>query len=144
MPIVALLPAYGTLCYVNSSYLSYLLNLMPVVVLAMAFCCILGLACSVFAGSTPRATVMSYLMVAALMVIPLLAWWAANAGLIGNSAWLRWISMPSPLAVGLSMAPTSLATGAESSAGSGIAQLQNTHEIFIGRLCLLLLIIARL
>jgi len=144
LPIIALLPAYGTLCYVNPSYLSYLLYVMPVAVLAMALCCVMGLACSVFAGSTPRATVIAYLAVAAIMVIPLLAWWAADAGVIGNSAWVQWISMPSALAVGLSLAPTSMAGGTVSSAGSGIAQLRNTHEMFTAGLCLLLLIVARL
>ena len=46
--------------------------------LAAVLCCTMGLACSTFATSTARATVSNYLLIAAIVVLPLLAWLAAG------------------------------------------------------------------
>jgi ABC-type Na+ efflux pump permease subunit len=43
LPILALLPAYGAMCYINEQYIVRIEKLMPVVVMAVVFCCTLGL-----------------------------------------------------------------------------------------------------
>jgi ABC-type transport system involved in multi-copper enzyme maturation permease subunit len=143
LPIIALLPAYLTVCYVNHSYLSYLLYVMPIIVLTMAFSCILGLLCSTFSKNSARATVVAYIIISALMVIPMLAWWASSAGLIDNERLVGWISMPSPLVIGLSVAPVASPIGQTVAPAEALSGLRVTHEWLIAGLCVAMLLIAR-
>ncbi|MEA2707808.1 MAG: hypothetical protein QOF78_409 [Phycisphaerales bacterium] len=103
LPVLALLPAYGALCAVNSSYLIYLARVVPVVMLAVLFCCLVGLTCSSFIANVARATVTAYLIVAALFVLPLLTWLAAGAQLSDRAAAV--IAYLSPLVVALNELP---------------------------------------
>ena len=64
LPVLALLPAYGALCMVNPGYVVYFGRVVPVVLLAVLFCCLVGLTCSSFIANTARATVTAYLIVA--------------------------------------------------------------------------------
>ena len=134
LPIIALLPAYGTVLFVNPGYLAYLQRLLPVVLGAMAFGCVLGLVCSSFSASTARATVAAYLATAAVFVLPLLGWFAADAGMIA-SPWLRTaVLLPSPLVMGLSIHPDP---------DAGVFSLWTWHLALIGGLCVLMLVVAR-
>jgi ABC-type transport system involved in multi-copper enzyme maturation permease subunit len=145
LPIAAMLPAYGTICFVNAAYVQYTLAVLPVVLLAMTFCCVLGLACSAFTRNSARATVIAYILVTALFVLPAIAWWAGDAGLIDNQRLLGWLSLPSPLVMGLSVVPASVAAHAQ--AGSGAASvgfILVPHEYLIGGLCIALLLLSRL
>jgi ABC-type transport system involved in multi-copper enzyme maturation permease subunit len=103
LPVIALLPAYGALCAVNPGYLLYLGRVVPVVLLAVVFCCLVGLTCSSFVANTARATVTAYLLVAAVFVLPLFAWLTAGQQLSdGAAAQLAYLS---PLVVALNELP---------------------------------------
>jgi ABC-type transport system involved in multi-copper enzyme maturation permease subunit len=99
LPIVAFLPAYATICYLDPSYISYFLTLIPVLVLATIFCCTAGLLCSAFASQSARATVAGYTVTCAVFFAPVLLAWAAER-LLSESV-TSWIAMPSPLFVAL-------------------------------------------
>jgi len=73
------------------------------VLLAVVFCCLVGMTCSSFIGNTARATVTAYLVVAAVVVLPLLAWLAAGEQLSARAA--AWIAYLSPLVVALNELP---------------------------------------
>jgi ABC-type transport system involved in multi-copper enzyme maturation permease subunit len=103
LPVLALLPAYGALCAVNPGYTVYLARVVPVVLLAVLFCCLVGLTCSSFTNNTARATVTSYLIVPAVFVLPLFAWFAAGTHLSERVA--AYISSISPLVVALNELP---------------------------------------
>src|SRR4051812_443092 len=78
LPVLALLPAYGALCAVNTSYVLYFARVVPVVLGAVLFCCMVGLTFSSFIPNTARATVAACITVAAVFVLPLFAWLAAG------------------------------------------------------------------
>jgi ABC-type transport system involved in multi-copper enzyme maturation permease subunit len=101
LPIVAFLPAYGTICYLDAGYIPYFLRLFPVLVLATIYCCTAGLLCSALFPQTARATVAGYIATAALFFVPLLAAWAASRALSERAA--SWIAMPSPMFVALNV-----------------------------------------
>jgi ABC-type transport system involved in multi-copper enzyme maturation permease subunit len=133
LPIIALLPAYGALCYVNPLYIRSVLPMLPVFVLAVVLCCTMGLACSAFATSTARATVTNYLIIAAIVVLPLLAWLASGTLLDVRLA--SWLAMPSPLVMALNLLP----------AGSPeVARLLPYHLVLTVILCIAVLVVARL
>jgi ABC-type transport system involved in multi-copper enzyme maturation permease subunit len=133
LPVLALLPAYGAVCFVDPSYPQRFVLLLPVVVLAALLCCTVGLAASSLFDNTARATVTAYLACAAIFVLPLLPYLAAGTQ-IGENVAAR-LSMISPLVMGLSLMPT----------GSPAVQaLWQTHLVVIACLCLLMLLIARL
>lgn len=135
LPIVALIPAFGAICFIDASYVPFFVRLTAVVVASVATCAAIGLTCSTFAASTPRATVASYLIVAALFALPLLAWWAGTAHLTPGVT--RWLAMPSPLVMGLNLLP-----------GEGASPLIGTlwqrHVVLMFALCAALLLAARL
>jgi ABC-type transport system involved in multi-copper enzyme maturation permease subunit len=103
LPVLALLPAYGALCAVNSSYLLFFARVVPVVLLATLFCCLVGLTCSAFVANTARATVTAYLIVAAVFILPLFAWLAAGEQLSPRAA--AYLACLSPLVVALNELP---------------------------------------
>jgi ABC-type transport system involved in multi-copper enzyme maturation permease subunit len=103
LPVLALLPAYGALCAVNSAYLLYLARLVPVILLAVLFCCLVGLTCSAFMAATARATVTAYLIVAGIFVVPLLVSMTAGEQLSSRAA--AYLSYVSPLVIALNELP---------------------------------------
>jgi ABC-type transport system involved in multi-copper enzyme maturation permease subunit len=103
LPIVALLPAFGTICFVDPGYVPFFTRLAAIVVMSVALCAAIGLTCSSFADNTPRATVASYLITAALFVLPVLACQLGETHLAPRLT--RWLALPSPLAVGLNLLP---------------------------------------
>jgi ABC-type transport system involved in multi-copper enzyme maturation permease subunit len=132
LPVLALLPAYGAVWFVDDSYGTHFLYLLPVVVLAVLFSLATALACSTFVNNTARATVAAYLIVAALFILPMLAWFASGTHINADIA--RWLAMPSPLVMGMNLLPTG---------SSSIVDLWQTHLIVMGSLIVLLLIVAR-
>ncbi|HEV2294451.1 MAG TPA: hypothetical protein VGR35_11390 [Tepidisphaeraceae bacterium] len=135
LPLVALLPAFAAICFIDAAYLPFFVRLAIVVVTSVLVCAAVGLTCSSFAGSTPRATVASYLIVAALFVLPLLAWWAGAAYVAPGVT--RWLTMPSPLVMGLNLLPGEATSAA-------IGRLWQLHVGLMLALCAALLVAARL
>src|SRR5205085_10638450 len=88
---------------VDPAYLLYLGRIVPVVVLAMLFCCLVGLTCSSFIANTARATVTSYLIVATFFLLPMFAWLAAGEQLSDRVA--AHVAFVSPLVVALNELP---------------------------------------
>lgn len=132
LPVLALLPAYGAVYYVDPGYQQRFILLLPVVALAALFCCAAGLMTSSLFANTARATVAAYLFVAGIFILPLLPYIAAGTQLGERIA--SWMSLPSPLVMGLSLMP----------GGSQAVQgLWHEHLIIIGALCVLMLLIAR-
>src|SRR2546423_6118060 len=103
LPVIAMVPAYGALCMVNPAYVLYLSRVVPVVLLAVLFCCLVGLTCSSFVSNTARATVAACLIVAAMMLLPLFAWLASGQQLSDRAA--AHIAFLSPLVVALNELP---------------------------------------
>src|SRR6185436_6059741 len=68
--VLALIPAYGAMIAVNSGYLLFIGRVIPVVLVAVLFCCLVGLTCSSFIADTARATVTAYMIVAGVVVLP--------------------------------------------------------------------------
>jgi hypothetical protein len=132
LPIIALVPAYAAVCYVKTEYIARLQFALPIIFLAVVFCCTLGLTCSSLINNTARATVASYMITAGIFVLPLFGWWALNDGLFPQGHWVAFIS---PLVMALNQLPES---------SSKIVALRREHLIVIGSLCVVLLVIARL
>jgi ABC-type transport system involved in multi-copper enzyme maturation permease subunit len=101
--VLALIPAYGAMIAVNSGYLLFIGRVIPVVLVAVLFCCLVGVTCSSFIADTARATVTAYLIVAAVVVLPLFAWLAAGEQLSHRAAAL--LAFLSPLVVALNELP---------------------------------------
>lgn len=133
LPIVALLPAYGAICFIDRSYVISVLRLLPIMVLAAAFCCVLGLTCSAVFGNTARATVASYSIVAFLFVMPLFAWWSSGSRI--NPSIARAMSFPSSLVIALNLLPNGDAQ---------ISEMWPRHVVWMMIVCILLLMAARL
>ena len=51
--MIAMLPAYGAIYLIYSSYLPYFARVLPVILGAVVFCCVLGLTVSTFLVSMP-------------------------------------------------------------------------------------------
>lgn len=132
LPIVALLPAYGAVWFVDPTYLRAITQLVPVFVLIAVLCCTMGLACSALSDTTARATVSTYLVIAALIALPLFAWFAAGAYL--DPAVASWLALASPLVIALNLLP---------GGAPEIARRWPDHLALIGGLGLLTLVVAR-
>jgi ABC-type transport system involved in multi-copper enzyme maturation permease subunit len=132
LPIIALLPAYGAICFVNQAYLHSFLLLLPVVVALVALCCASGLMCSAFLGNTTQATLTNYVFISAIIVLPLLAWFASGAVLDVRLSAL--LATPSALAVGLNLLPEGQ---------TEIARQWQTHLFWIVGLMLFMLLLTR-
>lgn len=133
LPVLALLPAYGALWYINPGYLQYFILIIPVVLLAAAFCCTLGLMCSTLYSNTARATVTSYVIAAIIFVLPMIAWWLSGIVLAPRTA--AWIGFVSPMVVAVNVLPNGWQAIAE-------YRLYDKHLMLIGALTLLMLIVA--
>jgi ABC-type Na+ efflux pump permease subunit len=132
LPVLAMAPAYGALCYINTAYLDMVARVLPVVILAVAVCCAIGLACSSLVDNTARATVASYIAVAVLFLAPALPWIAMGERLPVEVG--RWLAMPSPLVTALNQLPDS---------PPAIRSLWAQHLITFGAIGLAALVIAR-
>jgi hypothetical protein len=138
LPVIALLPAYLAVCYIDTSYVMRLVQLLPVVVMAVAFCCTLGLCCSSFVNNTARATVSAYVIAGALFVLPMFAWWAGGEQLDIRTA--AALASPSPLVMGMNLvAHGDTTTGMTLPIQSHYA----THLWIMGGLCVLMLLMSR-
>jgi ABC-type Na+ efflux pump permease subunit len=133
LPIVAFLPAYATICYLDPGYISYFLTLLPILVLATIFCCTAGLICSAFASQSARATVAGYSVTCAVFFAPVLIAWVA--GRVLSESVTSWIAMPSPFFVALNVVNFDSAT---------ISHLWSAHLLVIVMLTVALLIVARI
>jgi ABC-type transport system involved in multi-copper enzyme maturation permease subunit len=131
LPVLAMLPAYGALCAVNSTYVLYLGRVVPVVLMAVLFCCLVGLTCSSFTNNTARATVTSYLIVPAVFVLPMFAWFAAGTHLSERVA--AYIAALSPLVVALNELPDGW---------EAVRDLYSLHLTIIGVGCVAMLIVS--
>lgn len=134
LPLLALLPGYSAICFIDLAYIAVLWHLLPVLVMAVAFCLTLGLMCSCFTSNTARATVTSYLITAAIFVLPLFAWWAAGEQINAKLAYQ--LCLPSPLVMALNLLPTPAAS-------REIANMWPQHMILMAGLCVVMLIISR-
>ena len=132
LPMIALVPAYWALAWVNPDYTAHFWKLMPVIAMAVLFCCTLGLMCSTFVPRTAPATVAAYLITAAVFVLPLLAWWAAG-DLISEAAGTR-VAFVSPLVMALNVLP---------GAAPRVAALYAPHLWLMGGLCAAMALVAR-
>ncbi len=133
LPIIALLPAYGALWYIQNDYLQYFMRILPVIVLAAVFCCTLGLMCSTLFASTARATVTAYVVTAALFVLPMIAWWASG------------VVLSEPVAAHIAMfSPGVIAVNQLRDAWPAVAEyrLYEKHLYVMGGLSLVALIVA--
>jgi ABC-type transport system involved in multi-copper enzyme maturation permease subunit len=126
MAVLALLPAYAALCYVDPAYRPFILRFVPLIALSCALCCGIGLLCSSFAAATTRATAASYLLVALLFVVPAVAWWLTQDK-IGNHA-RAWIGMPSPLVMGAAVMD-------RSGGGAAFADMWTPHLCLMAACC---------
>jgi ABC-type transport system involved in multi-copper enzyme maturation permease subunit len=133
LPIIALLPAYGAVCFVDPAYVHTIKQLVPVLGLLVVLCCTTGFACSALFTNAARASACSYLMVAGIVVLPLLAWFAAGSYLDPRLA--SWLALPSALVMGLNLLP---------GGSPEIARLWSQHLIVEVALCGLMLLVARL
>ena len=129
LPVLAMLPAYGALCLVNAGYIVYLARVVPVVLLAVLFCCLVGLICSSFIANVARATVTAYLIVAAVFILPLLAWLAAGNQLSDRAA--AHVGCLSPLVVALNELP---------GGWDAVRDLYSAHLWTMGGACALMLV----
>ncbi len=132
LPMLALLPAFGVVCYLDPSYLERFILLLPVVLLSALLCCAVGLAASSVFNNTSRATVAAYLACGTVFMLPLLPYFAGGNQLSERAA--ARLSIASPLVMALSLMPD----------GSGEVQaLWQIHVILIGAICVLMLGAAR-
>ncbi len=134
LPVIAMVPAWAVVSFVNESYIDYAIRLAPITFVSLLMCSTIALACSALFNSSARATVIAYLVVAAIFVLPMIAWWTAG-GLLAAAIGSK-IAMISPLAVALDLRP-----GQDTIPLT--AGLTNTHLITIGAICLLALVVAR-
>ncbi len=140
LPVLALIPAYGALQFINEGYRVYFLRILPIVLLAVLFCCTLGITCSSFISRTARATVTAYLIAAAITVLPLLAWFAAGQQLSASAG--AAIAFISPLVMAMTQLP--LPGGANADVAARIAHLYPAHLWLMGGLCLVMIIASRI
>lgn len=135
LPLVALVPAFAAICVIDAGYVPFFARLAVVVVSSVAVCAAIGLVCSSFASSTPVATVASYLITAGLFALPLLAGEVGAAHLAPEV--IRWLALPSPLMIGLSLLPGETASAL-------IRDLWLHHVALMGGVCGVMLVAARL
>jgi hypothetical protein len=94
-------------------------------------CCLVGLTCSSFIANVARATVTAYLIVAAVFVLPLLAWLAAGHQLSDRAA--ASVAYLSPLVVALNELP---------GGWDAVRDLYGMHLWTIGGACAAMLVIS--
>lgn len=135
LPVIAMVPAWGVVSFVNESYINYAIQLAPITLLAVLMCSTIALACSSLFASSARATVIAYLVVAGIFIIPVLAWWVGGSMLAAPVA--SKIAMISPLAIALDQRPGQNTVPLTSG-------LLNQHLIAVGAISIGALLVARL
>ena len=133
LPMIAILPAWGILSAVNGEYIQFAIRLMPVTLLSLVLCSTIALASSAMSPSSARATVVAYLIIASLFVVPMLAWFLAGPLLATPLA--AKIAMISPLAIALDARPAAVMPLTR--------DLFNVHLIVTAALSLAALLVAR-
>ncbi len=133
LPNLALLPAYGAITFIDHGYIPRLVLLVPVIAMAVLFCCTLGLTCSTWFNNTARATVTAYVITAAVFVLPMLVWWASPEPIPLHTG--KWIAAISPLVIGLNLLPAS---------SSEVQGLYGYHLWIMGGACVGMLLAARI
>jgi ABC-type Na+ efflux pump permease subunit len=141
LPVIALLPAYAALAYVQTGYIAYFLNVLPVILLAVLFCVSMGLVCSAFFAQTARATVMAYLISSALFILPVITWMVSGQLLSQHLG--AQISFLSPLVMALSLLPPPEGQPADPMSQL-LANYYSYHLYFMAALCVGLIVAARL
>ncbi|CAN5597986.1 ABC transporter permease [soil metagenome] len=131
LPILALLPGYGAICFINHDYIPRLTLLLPVIVMAVALCCAIGIACSAMIANTARATVAAYCVVVLVFIAPAAAWWAMLTHVLPGGYKIAFIS---PLVMGLNLLPDS---------SEQIYNLWTQHLIVMGGLFVATMLVAR-
>lgn len=132
LPVFALAPAFAALCYIDNAMIAVLYKLVPLVAASVAMCCAIGLMCSSLTPNTARATVIAYVVVAVILLVPALAWMASGEQLDPRLA--RWLALPSPLVTALNLLPS----------GSPLyRQLYPEHLLTTLGIALLALVLAR-
>jgi ABC-type transport system involved in multi-copper enzyme maturation permease subunit len=134
LPVVAMIPAWGVVSFVNESYITYSLELLPITLFSVLLCSTIGLACSSLFRSSARATVIAYLMVGIVFVVPILAWW--TSGILLTREVASSLAMVSPVVMALDLRPGQ----------TGIPLTSDRfheHLILSGTISLLSLLIAR-
>ncbi len=134
LPVIAMIPAWIVVSFVNESYIQYAIQLAPITLLALLMCSTIALACSALSASSARATVIAYMIVAGIFILPMIAWWTGGSLLAATLA--SKIAMVSPLAIALDLRPGQ-------STIPLTAGLLNTHLITSGVISVLALIVAR-
>ncbi|HEX8340169.1 MAG TPA: hypothetical protein VF624_04605 [Tepidisphaeraceae bacterium] len=134
LPVVAMVPAWLVISFVNANYVHYAVALIPITLLSLLMCSTVAMACSAVSDASARATVLAYLMVAAIFVLPMLAWWTAGSVLAPKLA--AWVAMISPVAVALDLMP-----GQE--AGALTRPYLTAHLVTVAGVCVLSLLVAR-
>jgi hypothetical protein len=132
LPVLALLPAYGAICYVDGGYLPRFTPLLPLVALATLMCCSAGLAASALFHNSARATVAAYLFCGANFLLPLMPYLTAGHQLSEQAA--AWMALPSPLVMGLSLMP---------GGSRAVQELWRVHLMVIAGISLLMVVTAR-
>lgn len=133
LPMLALVPAYGALCFIDHGYVPNLLQILPVVLLAVVMMAIMGLTSSAWSRNTARATVVAYLLASSIVVLPMFVWWASDMQVI-SIVTARWIACLSPMVMALNLLPNS---------NPAIAQLGNVHLMTTAGICVVMLLLAR-
>lgn len=133
LPMLALVPAYAALAFIDRAYIPNLLQILPVVLLAVVMMAIMGLTCSAWSRNTARATVVAYLIASSIVVIPMLVWWASDMQVISILA-ARWVVCLSPMVMAMNLLPDS---------NPAIAQLGNIHLMTTAGICVVMLLLAR-
>jgi ABC-type Na+ efflux pump permease subunit len=131
LPILALIPGYSAICFINHDYISRLTLLLPIIVMSVALCCAIGIACSAMIASTARATVAAYCVVVLVFIAPAAAWWAMLTQVLPGGYKIAFIS---PLVMGLNLLPDS---------SEQIYNLWTQHLIVMGGLFVIAMLVAR-
>lgn len=133
LPMLALVPAYGALCFIDRAYVPNFLQILPVLLLAVIMMAILGLTCSAWLMNTARATVVAYLIASVLVVVPMLVWWASSMQVVSIMT-ARWVACVSPMVMAMNLLPDSQME---------IARLEHVHLMVIAGLCVAMLLLAK-
>jgi ABC-type transport system involved in multi-copper enzyme maturation permease subunit len=132
LPVIAMLPAFAAVAYVNPAYLISITRICVISLLAVLMCCGVALACSAWIFETSRATTVSYLLIAAIFVLPIFAWIAS--GSVIDPPLARQLAAISPLVVAINVLPQGDAS---------IAAIREVHLIWMIGVFVLAMLLAR-
>lgn len=133
LPIIAMIPAFLAIAFVNPAYLIAITRICTISLLAVLMCCSVALACSAWISETSRSTIVSYLIVSAIFILPLFSW--LGSGSVLDPIIARAVAAISPLVVAVNLLP-----GGDSS----IALSLNNHFYYMVGAFILSSVVARL